>query len=64
MMRMENYNINDICNVNTINMVLGCCFTWQERNQRLIWNLQTPEARMSHDTIRATGVILSEWKIH
>jgi len=29
MMRMENYNIN-ICNVNTINMVLGCCFTWQE----------------------------------
>jgi hypothetical protein len=30
MMRMENYNINDICNVNTINMVLGCCLTWQE----------------------------------
>jgi len=33
----------------------------QARNQRLIWNLQTPEARMSHDAIRATGVILSEW---
>jgi hypothetical protein len=30
MMRMENYNINDICNVHTIHMVLGCCFTWQE----------------------------------
>jgi hypothetical protein len=30
MMRTENYNTNDICNVNTINMVPGCCFTWQE----------------------------------
>jgi hypothetical protein len=30
MLRTENYNTNDICNVNTINMVLGCCFTWQK----------------------------------
>jgi hypothetical protein len=30
MMIMENYTINGICNVNTINMVLDCCLTWQE----------------------------------
>ena len=30
MKRLENYHINDICNVNKINMVLGYCFTWQE----------------------------------